>query len=213
MISVARPACLLPLLPDLRHHRAMVEGEGGRRNPWLRASEWLRMSAWLPPGLALGWLATLVTLVHSVGLAVAAWGATVSVVLLLVLLVSRLHGAATKKEPTGDQAPAGVDDAEQPDAASSAASAEAAETLPPPADPDAVPGPVPTPIPSAVTGSTVSGLQVLTAEEVASVLRVDTELVITSISNGEFPGNRIGSHWRVEEGALTRWLEGPYGRK
>jgi excisionase family DNA binding protein len=212
MISVARPACLLPLLPDLRHHRAMVKDESGGTNPWLRASKWLRISAWLPPGLALGWLAALVTLIHSVGLAVAAWGATVSVVLLLVLLVGQLQRATTQKHSIGNQTPAGVDGSEQPGVASAAASAETAEALPPLATTDAVPGPVHASVASTVTSSSVSGLQVLTVEEVASVLRVDTKSVITSISNGELPGKQIGSHWRVDLGALTRWLQGPYGR-
>ena len=54
-------------------------------------------------------------------------------------------------------------------------------------------------------------LRILTAEEVASVLRVDTGQVITSISSGELPGNRIGSHWRVDRSALVRWLQGTYG--
>lgn len=104
----------------------MVKGESSGTNPWLRASKWLRKSAWLPPGLALAWLATLVTLVHSVGLAVAVWGATVCVVLLLVLLVGRLRGARTRKDPVGDRTPVGVDAAEQSGAASSAAGAETA---------------------------------------------------------------------------------------
>jgi hypothetical protein len=52
----------------------------------------LRLSAWLPPGLALGWLAILATLVHNLAVALADWGATVSSVMLfflLVLLLSR----------------------------------------------------------------------------------------------------------------------------
>ena len=46
------------------------------------------------------------------------------------------------------------------------------------------------------------GLRVLTATEVAAVLRVDTDVITTAISNGELPGNRVGEHWRVEHGAL-----------
>jgi excisionase family DNA binding protein len=79
--------------------------------------------------------------------------------------------------------------------------------------------------PSVVTGQTAAAttyplvasglimpeLLVLTAEEVASVLRVDLDLVITSISNGELPGNRIGSHWRIDQRALVQWLQGAYG--
>ena len=55
------------------------------------------------------------------------------------------------------------------------------------------------------------GLRVLTATEVAAVLRVDTDVITTAISNGELPGNRVGDHWRVEQGALARWLQGAYG--
>ena len=56
------------------------------------------------------------------------------------------------------------------------------------------------------------GMRVLTATEVAAVLRVDTDVIITAISNGELPGNRVGGHWRVERGALARWLQGAYGQ-
>jgi excisionase family DNA binding protein len=55
------------------------------------------------------------------------------------------------------------------------------------------------------------GLRVLTAAEVASVLRVDADVVTTAISDGELPGNQIGNHWRVDQGALARWLQGKYG--
>jgi len=54
------------------------------------------------------------------------------------------------------------------------------------------------------------GLRVLTAAEVASVLRVDASAVVAAISHGEFPGNRIGTQWRVDHGALMRWLQGGY---
>jgi excisionase family DNA binding protein len=53
-------------------------------------------------------------------------------------------------------------------------------------------------------------LRVLTAAEVASMLRVDANVVIAAISAGELPGNRVGDHWRVGQGALTRWLRGTY---
>lgn len=56
-----------------------------------------------------------------------------------------------------------------------------------------------------------AGMRVLTAAEVASMLRVDANVIITAISIGELPGNRVGSHWRVDQGALTRWLQGTYG--
>lgn len=55
------------------------------------------------------------------------------------------------------------------------------------------------------------GMRVLTAAEVASVLRVQGNEIIMAISNGELPGNRIGGHWRVDCDALARWLQGAYG--
>jgi excisionase family DNA binding protein len=45
---------------------------------------------------------------------------------------------------------------------------------------------------------------------VASVLRVDADVIILAIGNGELPGNRIGNHWRVDQEALVRWLQGTY---
>jgi excisionase family DNA binding protein len=61
------------------------------------------------------------------------------------------------------------------------------------------------------TGSVVtSELRVLTADEVASILRVDKNAVIKSIGAGEFPGNRIGKDWRVDSRALDHWLQGAY---
>lgn len=56
------------------------------------------------------------------------------------------------------------------------------------------------------------GLRVLTATEAAEVLRVDTDVITTAISKGELPGNQVGGHWRVEQGALARWLQGAYGQ-
>jgi hypothetical protein len=81
-------------------------------------------------------------------------------------------------------------------------------------------GPVPSPALPAeaeaprhpdTTGSAVtSELRVLTADEVASILRVDKNSVIRSIGAGDFPGNRIGEDWRVDSRALVRWLQGAY---
>ena len=54
------------------------------------------------------------------------------------------------------------------------------------------------------------GLHVLSTAEVASVLRVDAQEIAKAISSGELPGNRIGGDWRVDLGALRRWLQGRY---
>jgi excisionase family DNA binding protein len=76
----------------------------------------------------------------------------------------------------------------------------------------AVPG-LSAPTGQLATGEIVAtlGLRVLTADEVAAVLRVDAKVIVTAISSGELPGNRVGTHWRVDQGALTRWLQGRYG--
>jgi excisionase family DNA binding protein len=205
MIGVARSACLLPLLSGLRHHRAMGKGESGRMNLRLRMSKKPHISAWLGPGLALGWLATLVTLVHSVGIALTAWGATVSVVLLGVLLVTRPQKAANRNGSADRKGPAVGPLGAAPSAASAKAAPPSAAT-----GSGLGPGLISGTSTASAASPPAAELRTLTVEEVASVLRVDTELVITSISRGEFPGNRIGIHWRVDHEALTRWLQGTY---
>jgi hypothetical protein len=196
--------------------------DGDGKNPWLR------VSAWLLPGLALGWLATLATLMHGVAMTLAAWGATVSVVLLAVVLMHwlrRLMHSLRRSRAAGGGGGGGDLAAENGDAAGQETAKASTKFPPDPAEPtlppapekslappvtnpDPHPGPwVGTPI---VPGSAVPELRVLTAEEAAAVLRVDAELVKASISSGEFPGNRIGPHWLVEQGALARWLQGTY---
>ena len=68
--------------------------------------------------------------------------------------------------------------------------------------------------PSATMGSgrpdLAARFQILTAGEVASVLRVKKDLIVDAIKDGELPGNRIGPHWRVDQALLTRWLYGNY---
>lgn len=141
----------------------------------------LRVSAWFPPGLALAWLAALATFVHGPDMAIAVWGATVAVAFLAVLLIRRRRRARSAGE---DEQVAG--------------------------NADIAPGGTTAAAVPVVRDSAIPELRVLTAEEAASVLRVDAELVKASISSGELPGNRIGPHWRVEQGALTRWLQGTY---
>jgi excisionase family DNA binding protein len=72
-----------------------------------------------------------------------------------------------------------------------------------------VPGPVAQQRPSEAR---TLDLRVLTAAEVASVLRVDIDTIIGAISNGDLPGNRIGNQWRVDYEALVRWLQCTYGK-
>jgi excisionase family DNA binding protein len=210
---------------EMRHYRVMDTRKSDRRGRWLRVSEWPRVSAWVPPGLALAWLATLASLVHNTGVMLIAWGATVSVVLLAVLVLQRRRAARGRSSSDSAAAEADTD--------STGAEAAAADHVAALSARDAVSGAASpldtagmpttgqsevtrqavevTPYPSVVSGLIMPELLVLTAEEVASVLRVDLDLVITSISNGELPGNRIGSHWRIDQRALMRWLQGPYG--
>lgn len=174
----------------------MGSGKSGRQSLRLRLPELLRLSAWLPLGLALAWLATLVTLVHNVDVALAVWGATLFIVVLLTLVVIVAQRRASRRKGTPHRA-----------AKPTAATDEVA--APAPTFPRLTVGPK-SETPTSVA-MVVPQLQVLTAEEVASVLRVDIGQVISSISKGELPGNRLGSHWRVDHGALVRWLQGPYG--
>lgn len=195
----------------------------------------LWVSAWLSPGLALGWLAVLSAFVHGTGVLLAAWAATTALVVLAVLtfLVLRRHttvptahpqtAARPSSTPSGKDDPArSQDGAEQ--AATSAARGVAAvpearspgEPVAQVRSPSSVPAATAPAADAPVVEPTVAdlamtlGLQVLTATEVASVLRVDADLVVTAISKGEFPGNRIGGHWRVDLSALRRWLQGTY---
>ena len=212
MIGTEEAACLRPLVSHLRHYRPMGNGKGGDgRNLWLRLSELLRLSAWLPPGLALVWLATLATLIHNVGVALAAWGATVSlvvvVVVLVVLLTQRRHDPPRETPPNSTARQ--TDPAEEvPDNMAQPTTGMKGEPESTSRHPRLTGQPEPQP---SNTDLFLSELRILTAEEVASVLRVDTRQVIRSISNGELPGNRLGRHWRVDRGALMRWLQGPYG--
>ena len=204
-------------------------------------------------GTCLAWM--LATLIHNTGVMLAAWGATVSLVLLVVLLVRRhpsrqdgssntttakvvLTGPAsggpvstgtapTGTAPTGTaltgagaaatgqlatpgvpQTPARIDGKGEGarDGATSPSGPEDTATTRSPISADQ---PL-TGKPPVAAGLITPELRVLTAEEVASVLRVDLDLVTRSITSGELPGNRIGGHWRIDQGALMQWLQGSY---
>jgi excisionase family DNA binding protein len=159
----------------------------------------------------LGWLAVLATFVHGVGNLLAAWTATVSLVVLIAWRRPTTPPAFPGAPPAADRAPKSPDtDQGPPDH-----EREAAGGATNPAN--STPG-------NTLSGKTdraarrstaevggLPGLQVLTAAEAASVLRVEADEIIAAINNGELPGNRIGSHWRVDCGALARWLQGTYG--
>lgn len=178
-----------------------------------------RISAWLPPGLALGGLAVLATFVHGVVRLLIVWAATCSLVVLLVLLVllaRRRPAEASGIRAETESAPTGEPD-DAPPAPAGLHPATDAQAVPPPSDPreetasSAVSGPAgrERQLATAETSASLE-LRVLTAAEAASVLRVDLDLITGAIRDGEFPGNRIGNHWRVDYGALVRWLRGKY---
>jgi excisionase family DNA binding protein len=54
---------------------------------------------------------------------------------------------------------------------------------------------------------------VMTADETARYLGVDSAEVVAAISAGQFPGNRIGNHWLVRADSLLAWLDGPPPRR
>jgi hypothetical protein len=213
----------------------MGSGESGGGNLWLSLSKSLRVSAWLPPGLALGWLATLATLIHSVAVAVGDWAATVSLVVLLLLLARR-HQPSPHRDSSGT-APA------QPVSAGTAATVSAAAPVAPSGaearsggenhpsialdSPSRVPGTAAAPASARpdtitdVTGKHQAGpphavspiapeLRVLTAGQVALAFGVEERLVIEAISDGHLPGNHFGGKWLIHQGTLVRWLRGSY---
>lgn len=176
----------------------MDNGDDDRGNLWLSVSKSLGVSAWLPPGLALAWLATLATLVHNVAFAVAYWAATVCLAILSLLVAQLLQWAWRQRQrhrqrrrqrhQSRQASPGGV------------SSGTATGHLVTTGETASASGAAPA----------MSELRVVTAEEVASVLGVEERLVISSIRDGQFPGNQIGNHWLIDEGAVVRWLRGSY---
>ena len=216
-----KPACLPQLVRDLRHDRAVAD----RKNDGMGLR--FRTSAWLTPGLALGWLALLATFAHSISTLLTTWAATVSLVVLLVrwlpemLPSSRSRATSDPEEGEGSTTDRGrgpnstTSGTHSPDSASGSSS-----KAEPTSDENSASSAVDRTVSSAegrsehpVVGEVTEALElrVLTAAEVASVLRIDSNLIIAAIDKGEFPGNRIGNHWRVDQGALARWLQGKYG--
>lgn len=190
----------------------------------------LRISAWLPPGLALGLLAVLAAFIHGPGMLLAVWAAATVFVVLTLLCVHVLQRRATSVTIAAQSSSARSDHVEA--AASGQADAAAISTRrgsdPGPATGPSAESPThstsPAPFPSPIAPALIPqpgeptvaelaktlGLHVLTDAEVASVLRVDARAIGKAISDGKLPGNRIGDDWRVELGALRRWLQGRY---
>lgn len=204
------------------------KSDGTRRQPGI--------SAWLSVGLALGWLTVLALFVRGISSLLTAWAATVYLVVLLVRRRSAsLSSTGTADQPTAQTDPmaeagraaraeksvvgrelAGEQEGVSSKPDHSVGSKEAADlstdrsrgfadgagTGTAPAAPVQ---------PGMEESARTLGFRVLTAAEVASVLRVDVDAIILAIRSGELPGNRIGRDWRVDQDALARWLQGSYG--
>jgi excisionase family DNA binding protein len=55
--------------------------------------------------------------------------------------------------------------------------------------------------------SVTEDLLFYTSAEVASLLRLNVQVVQRKLQAGEIPGYRIGKEWRVERAQLVEWLE------
>lgn len=217
-------ACLPHLIHDLRHDRVVVNRKTNR------IGARLRFSGWLPPGLVLGCLAVLAAFIHGPVKLLTVWAATSGFVVLTAITVWGLQRRAASPTPAAQFKPTAEDIVETVGSghADNAATptehgngpspAPAPPTTPPLHGTSSAPAPGPavpalSPQPGAATGAELAvalGLHVLTTAEVASVLRVDAQEIAKAISSGELPGNRIGGDWRVDLGALRRWLQGRY---
>lgn len=205
-------ACLPHFVRHLRQDRVVANGEsdGIGTRP--------RVSAWLPPGVVLSWLAVLATFMHGGGRLLAVWVATTLLTFLFVLLIlqlwRRIGGAQGTHPQTGGDLVAGPRDSFTTAGLTPATSSQ---TAPLPSETEEGTAGEPASDTASQMGelatadtAAVRELQILTAAEVASMLRVDTGVITKAINDGEFPGNRIGSHWRVDRGALMNWLQGKY---
>lgn len=50
-------------------------------------------------------------------------------------------------------------------------------------------------------------LELLTADELAKVLRVPKTTLYTLSQQGKIPAIKIGKHWRYIKGAILKWIE------
>ena len=51
-------------------------------------------------------------------------------------------------------------------------------------------------------------LEVLTLEQLATLLELDPELVRGLAEKGEIPGRKLGDQWRFSRAAVLAWLAG-----
>jgi excisionase family DNA binding protein len=54
----------------------------------------------------------------------------------------------------------------------------------------------------------VHELEVLTPDQLASLLELDVETVSALAEQGDLPGRKLGEHWRFSRAAILAWLAG-----
>jgi excisionase family DNA binding protein len=54
----------------------------------------------------------------------------------------------------------------------------------------------------------VQELEVLTLEQLASLLELDVEVVRALAEEGDLPGRKLGEEWRFSRAAILEWLGG-----
>ena len=62
--------------------------------------------------------------------------------------------------------------------------------------------------PGATAGATGAVDEVLTLQELATLLKVSEGAVMDRVVAGDLPGRRFGDQWRFSRGAVLEWLDG-----
>lgn len=60
-------------------------------------------------------------------------------------------------------------------------------------------------------GPTGADDDVLTLDELAGMLKLDSDTVMGRVHSGELPGRRFGDQWRFARRAVLAWLDGTDG--
>lgn len=55
-------------------------------------------------------------------------------------------------------------------------------------------------------------LKLLTAAEIADILRMNHQVILRKLQSGEIEGYKLGKDWRVEEGKFWEWLQSKNNR-
>lgn len=55
-------------------------------------------------------------------------------------------------------------------------------------------------------------LKLLTAAEIAKILRMNRQVILRKLQSGEIEGYKLGKDWRVEEGKFREWLQSKSNR-